>query len=227
MKKFGLGLDGCENGIEALLKQHVEFIKSDVYNLIEIGSAGCVTLRAMKDIVSEKQEKWKIAGFDLPNGWSLDWVEINKVFDNKPKILKQDDLDNGKTLNENEMTLFLLEDPRKFLKEEWKTQLDFVFIDGCHGKCAADDFLAIEDKVKVGGIVMFHDFAFIDQGRDFQPHCQEMINVRKHLKDIGLYDTREVNKTPFRDGWRFIAEIQGSRYWGGGGNSCGVFQKTK
>ena len=80
MKKFGLGLDGCEQGIEQLLKQHINFSQSQVYTVIEIGSAGCVTLRAFKDIVSENRlGHWRVIGFDLPDGWSLDMNEINQV----------------------------------------------------------------------------------------------------------------------------------------------------
>ena len=84
MKKFGLGLDGCEQGIEQLLKQHINFSQSQVYTVIEIGSAGCVTLRAFKDIVSENRlGHWRVIGFDLPDGWSLDMNEINQVFDER------------------------------------------------------------------------------------------------------------------------------------------------
>lgn len=232
MKKFGLGLDGCEQGIEALLKQHINFSQSVVYTIIEVGSAGCVTLRAFKDIVAENRlGHWRVIGFDLPDGWSLDMNEINQVFDGRPNILREEDAE--RVIPINMMHLFLLKDPRAYLKEKLNLNVDFAFIDGCHGKCAANDFLAIESKVNVGGIVMFHDFGFLDQGRDFQPHCQEMINVRKHLDDIGLFDIRAgVNQgREFRKGWRFIGEIQGSRYWKDAnspetkGNSCGLFQK--
>lgn len=234
MIKFGLGLDGCEQGIEALLKQHVNFSQSPVYTVVEIGSAGCITLRAFKDIVSKNRlGHWRVIGFDLPDGWSLDMNEINQVFDGKPNIYKKEDV--GKITPINFMELWLLKDPRSYLKEGLKHKIDFAFIDGCHGKCAADDFLAIEDKVNVGGIVMFHDFGFLDQGRDFQPHCQEFINVRKHIADIGLIDTRagENKDKTVRNGWRFIGEIQGSRYWKDAaspetkGNSCGLFQKIE
>lgn len=233
MKKLGLGLDGCEMGVEQLLKQHVSYSQSPVYTVVEIGSAGCITLRAFKDVVAENRiAPWRVVGFDLPDGWSLDMNEINQVFDGKPNILKEEDI--GKATPTNRMELWLLKDPRKYLKDNLPYPIDFAFIDGCHGKCAANDFLAIEPKVNVGGIVMFHDFGFLDQGRDFQPHCQEFINVRKHLADIGLIDTRagENKDKTVRSGWRFLGEIQGSRYWKDAaspetkGNSCGIFQKT-
>lgn len=225
MKKFGLNLDGCEQNIENLLKQHIEITKSPVYTVIEIGSAGCVTLRAFKDIISENRKgDWRVIGFDLPDGWSLDWPEINRVFDGKPNIYKDENV--GNVTPVNEMELWLLKDPRTYLAEKFPMMIDFAFVDGCHGKCAANDFLAIEQKVNVGGIVMFHDFGYFDQGRDFQPHCGENINVRKHLKDIGLFDAREASEIPARNNWRFITEIPGSRHWGCGGNSCGLFQKT-
>lgn len=220
MKRFGLALNGCEGAIEALIKDHLKGYKpEDVYTLIEVGSAGCVTLRAFKDIITDvRSTNWSVVGFDLTEtkAWSLDWNEINAAFDGSPKIFR--DPKSGFHAVLDDMALWLLDDPRSFLKDEFKPIIDFAFIDGCHGKCAAHDFEAIESKVRSGGLVMFHDVGVLEQGRDWQPHCQEYINVRKHIADLGLLDGT-------RPGWKVVGEIPGSRVWGGDGNSCAVFQK--
>lgn len=235
MKRFGLALGGCETAIEELIKSHVKTYKpEDTYTMIEIGSAGCVTLRAIKDIISENRPtNWSVIGFDLIPGkaWSLDWPEINRAFDGDTKNVW--DMSNGTVCPArfdskefaDRMHLVLLENPRQYLKDlfgndagGFRQYIDFAFIDGCHGKCSRDDFEAIESKVRQGGLVMFHDVGVLEQGRDFQPHCNEYINVRKHITDLGL-----LNET--RPGWRLVGEIPGSRVWGGDGNSCAVFQK--
>lgn len=219
MKRFGLALGGCEGSIEALIKDHLKAFKDDVYTLIEIGSAGCVSLRAFKDIISEaRKTNWSVVGLDLTESkaWSLDWPEINAAFDGNPLIFRNRTA--GLHAQLDGMTLWLLDDPRSFLKDDFKPTIDFAFIDGCHGICARHDFEAIESKVRQGGLVMFHDVGVLEQGRDFQPHCNEYINVRKHIGDLGLLDDT-------RPGWKLVGEIPGSRVWGGDGNSCAVVQK--
>lgn len=225
MKRFGLALNGCEGAIEALIKGHVKGYKpEDVYTLIEVGSAGCVTLRAFHDIIKEGHSGlFRVVGFDLSpaKAWSLDMPEVHQSFAGLAyNVVQGDTLDRHVSdLRPVEgMWLSLLDDPRSYLKDSFPFLIDFAFIDGCHGKCAAHDFEAIESKVRAGGLVMFHDVGVLEQGRDWQPHCQEYINVRKHITDLGLLDGS-------RPGWKVIGEIPGSRVWGGDGNSCAVFQK--
>lgn len=216
MKRFGLALSGCEAPIEELIKNHLKQSKVDEYTLIEVGSAGCVSLRAMSDIISENWVgRWKSVGFDLPDGWSIDWNQIKEAFGGHPYIIRDGD---NKPF-QGGMNLMLLADPRTYLRDAFPDQIDFAFIDGCHGKCAVHDFQAIEAKVRPGGLVMFHDVGALEQGIDWQPHCGEYINVRKHLTDLGLFD----DKYP---GWQFVGEIPGSKVWGGDGHSCGVFRKV-
>lgn len=88
---------------------------------------------------------------------------------------------------------------------------DFCLIDGCHGMaCSTRDFLRIEKSIVQGGIVAFHDACEEDQGKDFQPHCQEPINVRTALKHMGLLDNT-------RKGWETAGEVHGDKSRSGNG----------
>lgn len=88
---------------------------------------------------------------------------------------------------------------------------DFCLIDGCHGRtCVMSDFHSIEPWIKPGGIVAFHDACEEDQGKDFQPHCQEPINVRTALKHMGLLDNT-------RAGWGTAGEVHGDKSRQGNG----------
>lgn len=227
-RRFGIRMDGCEIPIETLLWQHLEsFPPQEPYNLIEIGSAGCVTLRALKDIVSEVRgdAPWRVYGFDLPEGkgWSLDWEEIRKAFDGTPHLMGASQIGKEALYSLNQMYLWLLDDPRSYLQDSYPFQFDCVLIDGCHGICSGRDFLAVEKKVRQGGIVIFHDYGEIEQGTDFQAHCREFISVRSYVHRLGLAEPRIAP----RQGWRWIGEIKGSRHWNGEGNSCAVVQRTE
>ncbi len=238
-KKMGIRMSGCERPLEDLLTQHVSACPINrTYIVIEIGSAGCTTLRAFKDIISEKRglNPWIVFGFDLTEdkAWSLNWDEINAAFNGDPNILREEHCGLEESLfYTNRMYLWLLDDPRSFLwrpsdglhgvPKGFSGSIDFAFIDGCHGACSGHDFEAIEKKVSIGGLVVFHDYGEIEQGTDFQPHCNEFINVRTYVHKLGLAaPCREPRK-----GWRFVGEIKGSRNFGGDGNSCAVIQRTE
>jgi len=90
-------------------------------------------------------------------------------------------------------------------------QLDFVFIDACHGyACAQADFLAAEKHVRPGGVISFHDTDPQSQGQHPQPHCGTGIDVRRAVSDLGL-----LNNT--RPGWKKIGETFGNKLRGGHG----------
>jgi hypothetical protein len=222
-RKFGIRMDGCEVPLEELIKKHIPLIKKDVYTLIEIGSAGCTTLRAFSDILNENTLKWRAIGFDLPpeSAWSLDMNEINTAFDNNPKIIREDNKLHDNVANCMGMNLVLLNDPRSYFKNGFPFQVDFALIDGCHGACSGKDFEAIENIVSIGGLVVFHDYGVEETGTDWQHHCEEFINVRTYVHRLGLAEP--CNKK--REGWRPVGEIPGSRKSGGDGNSCFVTQK--
>lgn len=229
MKKMGIRLGGCEEALESLIKQHVATKTwTSPYTLVEIGSAGCVTLRAFSDILSEALgTNWRAVGFDLTpdKAWSLNMDEVRAAFTGLPyNVVQGDTLDRwlSDMRDTNGMWLSLMDDPRFYLRDAFPYRPDFVFIDGCHGECVMRDFEAIEAKVAPGGVVVFHDYGEPEQGTDWQHHCNEFINVRTYVHRLGL---NQPCNTP-RKGWRFVAEIKGSRHWGGDGNSCAVVQRT-
>lgn len=226
-RRFGIRMGGCEQPIEDLIKQHISFLKKDVYNLVEIGSAGCVTLKSLSDILSESVllKKWRAIGFDLPpdSAWSLDMSEINNAFNGKPKIITETENLVSDISFSDGMNLVLLKDPRKFFKTSFPLEIDFALIDGCHGACSGRDFEAIENKISIGGLVIFHDYGVQETGTDWQAHCREFINVRTYVHRLGLADPCNEK----RKGWRTVGEIPGSRNWGGDGNSCFVVQRIQ
>jgi hypothetical protein len=230
-RKMGIRMSGCEAPLEDLLRQHVALYSTGDYTLVEIGSAGCVTLRAFRDIVAEMPNGCRraVIGVDLipEKAWSLDMAEVNRSFYEVPHQIvypeKGQSWREPHTAFQPWMTLCLLSEPRVWLAGPDSPQrMDFVFIDGCHGKCSGLDFLAIERKIVPGGVVVFHDYGEIEQGTDWQHHCREFINVRTYVHRLGL--AQPCNEP--RKGWRFLGEIPGSRRWGGDGNSAAVVQRT-
>jgi hypothetical protein len=220
MKKiqFGIRMDGCETEIEKIF---VDYLLSnrDNFKYLEIGAAGGLTMRAIFEIVSKniKHNNWSILGIDIENGWSLDWNKLLSLFG-------QDDLyvcTNLKSRNEShgrKVELIVDNNPRELVKNHIK-DIDICFIDACHCReCPKNDFLNVEENIKKNGIVIFHDSGIIEQGTDWQCHGNSFIEVRRSIADIGLFDDKFKN-------WRFIKEIYGSRFTGGDGNSCSVFQK--
>lgn len=232
-RRWGIRLDGCGQGLEQLLRQHldVQVVPEDrAYTLVEIGSANCVTLRAFTDILSEtagvKGQRWRAVGFDLTPGkaWSMDTEEVKKSFLWEPYNVIEGDAPCRQMAHQlpDGMSLLLLDDPRSYLHDWFNPSIDFCFIDGSHGVSCAHDFLAIEPKVAPGGVVVFHDYGEAEQGTDWQAADNEFINVRTYVHRLGL---REPTNR-LRKGWRWIAEIPGSRAMGGDGNSAAVVQRT-
>jgi hypothetical protein len=218
------------DGLEQLIKQHLVAHKPDVYTLVEIGSANCVSLRAFRDILAENAKTpWRVVGFDLPPGkaWSLDLDEARKAFDGLPYQVFTDESTFSRDILRDAplgMSLYLASNPRARFEEGWQLPtLSFVFVDGCHGKCAGRDFLAVEKLVMPGGLVAFHDYGEQETGTDYQSHCREFISVRSYVHRLGLNQPGP----GVRKGWRWVGEIKGSRHWGGDGNSVAVVQRTE
>lgn len=219
MKKFGIRTDGIEVEIENIFKNYLSQNEDD-FKYYEIGSAGCITLRAITDIVIEniKHKNWLVDGLDLVNGYSLNWTEINSVFDKKSLQVFTEGMSSISYLNAPKTRLLLWEDPRTYTKSLTENSLDIVFVDGNHNKFnVTEDFLSVESKVKKNGLVLFHDFCQYEQDTDPQVGGG-FIEVRSACEGLGL-----LNNT--REGWNFIKEIPGSRAWGGDGNGVGVFKK--
>lgn len=206
-RRMGIRMDGCEVPLENILRQSLAMCPpNQCYTLVEVGSAGCTTLRAFKDIVSEVrgQAPWRIVGFDLPPGkaWSLDVEEAKK--NGVDQII---DCPKVNIPPERSMSLILVDSPRLYIQDDFPFPISFAFIDGCHGKCAGRDFEALEAKIIPGGLVVFHDYGEAEQGTDFQIHCREFISVRSYVHRLGLASPC---KAP-RKGWHWIGEIQGTR----------------
>lgn len=218
MREFGIRMGGCESEIEHLFIDYLKASKDNEFKYLEIGAASCVTLRAIYDIVKEniKHDKWKVIGVDIDGGWSVDWNTIKSKFSDKEIDVWTNRLTGG-NIPVPHADLWIDKNPRELISTHLK-DIDICFIDACHGKCVAHDFVCVEKNIKSGGIAFFHDVGVLEQGTDWQEHCKEFINVRKHLIELGLFDNKYPN-------WVFEKEIKGSRFWGGDGNSCGVFRK--
>ncbi len=224
-RRFGIRMDGVGVPLEGLIQQHSATLPPDhVYTLIEIGSAGCVTLRAFSDILRElRGDRYRAVGFDLTldKAWSVNMDEVRSSFaPQEPFIMDRVGL--GFVEGVTGMSLALLPDPRTYLRDSLPFAPDFTFIDASHGKSCALDFEAVERKVAPGGLVAFHDYGEPEQGTDWQHADREFISVRSYVHRLGL--NQPSNGT--RKGWRWVGEIKGSRHWQGDGNSCAVVQRT-
>jgi|TARA_R100001163_G_scaffold15541_2_gene14038 hypothetical protein len=219
MKKFGIRTTGLEYIFETTISNYI--LKNNYkenFTFLEVGSAGCVSMKSFYEIVKEtiKHEDWSIQGLDLCEGWSLDWDEINS-FDGLT-IFKEGELIKEGNLNS---TLNLTDKPREWVSETFaENSIDICFIDGCHGsKCVYKDFITVEPKIKTGGIVMFHDSGMAEMNTDWQDCCKEYINVRKGIHDAGLLDFNKNTK------WQALADIIGSRVHGLDGNGLFITRK--
>lgn len=231
---MGIRMSGCEAPLENLIKQHSALLPPDhVYTLVEVGSAGCVTLRAFSDILREARgDKWRAVGFDLTldKAWSVNMDEVRQSFDGLPWQVYDENTArswSGDLSGISGMALVLMANPRLYLADPVRPggfpyPIDFAFIDASHGKSSGLDFLAVEDKVAPGGLVVFHDYGEPEQGTDWQHADREFISVRTYVHRLGL--NQPCNAT--RKGWRWVGEIKGSRHWGGDGNSAAVVQRT-
>lgn len=212
-------MDGCEEPIEQLIKERLSNTEKE-FNYLEIGVAECKTLLAVTQIILENKfnKNFTVIGLDLPTcGYVMDnLTNISKKFQ---EIADFSILFDNSNVQPDTVSLILNKNPREEIIPKLNCDLDFVFIDGCHGRnCVVSDFLAIEKKVKQNGIVLFHDVGLEEQGTDWQDHCKENINVRQAVIDLGLWDETRV-------GWKILKYINGTRTTGGYGNSCAAFVK--
>ncbi len=152
---------------------------------------------------------WAAYGIDIEGGWSLGAQEIGRQLERW----------GGAIVETGEATLThyrglrrdgLSPHPYVFLTgsavelaHPWPA-LDFVFVDGCHGKaCVKRDFISLHGLMREGGIVAFHDASVGCQGMHMQPHCGTGIAVRQGLTELGLF-ANEI------EGWKFLGETSAS-----------------
>ena len=96
---------------------------------------------------------------------------------------------------------------------QWPYRIDVAFIDACHCRtCAREDFLAVEKWMEPGGIVIFHDAGEAEQTKDKIPVCNEGIDVRYALNELGLFENKRV-------GWTFDGILPTK-------HQCAVFRRT-
>lgn len=205
MKKFGIRFNGLEEPIEELIKNHTNLQTSDNYVAVEIGSAGCYTLKAIHDIISENRKgPFASFGFDIPTCGLDNINDLIVNFAGKPNIIRREELNPSLRLNYGEMYLFLLADPQSFLKDYFPSMIDLCHIDAVHSKpFVIKDFETIENKMRSGGLIFLHDFCQECQGTDIQIDGNP-IQVREAVKELGLLDGTRKN-------WEFVCEIPGSR----------------
>lgn len=215
MRKFGIKLDGQEQIIEDIIVNYLKESNYQEFKYLEIGAAGSVTMKAIYEIISEniKHQNWSIWGLDLPNGYSLDWNQINK-FGYPLKVIKNN-IHVFNTPEKANATLWLQDNPRELINSLDNESIDICFIDADHSyKAVQADFLVVEPKIKKNGIITAHDTDVLSQGTDFQELSQDFIGARRAFSDLGLYDNKKTD-------WQFLFETQGFN----GGNGCSFFRK--
>lgn len=156
------------------------------FHYVEIGFAGGQTLHAVGQVLSQLGKPFRLTGYDLADGWSLDLATAESLL--KPTGWNY-------KLNTVSGRVNLLAQPKKL-------NIDLAFIDGCHGApCVVADFIAVSAHLRPGGMVIFHDASANCQGYHMQPHCGTGIDVRAALNQLGLLE----NWLP---GWKLVGETQ-------------------
>lgn len=218
MKQFGIRTDGLEEIFENIFKDYFSSGSVENFKYLEIGAAGCQSFKSFYELIEENcNVDYHAYGLDLVAGWSLDWRHIGN-FGHPIQIFSDDPKQNSFAFSAK-ASLFLKNNPREWISSFFEDgAIDICFIDGCHGsKCVIKDFEVVSPKIKQGGLVMFHDSGEAETGTDWQGHCEEYINVRKAILDLGLDGSNS--------DWSFLMDIKGSRTHGGDGNGLWVVRK--
>lgn len=220
IRLVGLRMDGIMEQLEPLLIEHIKDKKEYMY--LEIGVAHCYTFRSITDIIKEniKVNEWLTMGLDLANSLDVNFKMIDQIFSKEELLISRKPGEVNLSSNDHSV-LVLRDNPREWINTINNDVLDLVFIDANHSlENSKNDFLAIEDKVKSGALVMFHDSGLEEVGTDCQGG-NEYINVYGALKELGLLDNS-------RKGWELIKNIDGTRKLNNdpnGSNSMSIFRK--
>lgn len=188
---MGICWDGAEEQFEALLLAAATSHRP--FHYLEVGVAYCQTMKAVYDaLVDARHPAFRMTGIDpepIPQAGHQDMLIDPRVVIHKSEAC---------------WVLPLLE------------PVHFAVIDGCHAEpCVTGDFLGVEEVSVPGTIVVFHDFQELAQGGDFQPHCGQMVGVRKALQALGLLDNT-------RPRWCRLPDLHGDPSRNGA--DCGVFR---
>lgn len=219
-------MEGSWNQVAPIISEYVKNKSQFVY--LEIGVAHCFTLRNSYDIIKNniKTNDWICLGLDLEGSLDVNFKQISEAFNNQELVISTNEnsenvlqkISSGKY----HAGLILRKNTVDFINKIDENSIDFYFEDSCHGKpCFIKHFLAMEGKIKSGGLFMAHDTGEEETGTDWQPHCNSYIDVRGGLTELGLLNNS-------RKGWKMIGEFAGTRKTENnpnGGNSIALFQK--
>lgn len=243
MMTLGYNTAGTEETFENVLNRALSLRRDDgePFRYLEIGIAEGTALLSVARHVENRIPYWQVDGVDLYGG----------PFFNAQKFLEQSSGLNVQitytgaplhiatytTSDVSGIGVNLLKDGIRLSPEHLqKDSLHFAVIDGCHGApCVERDFLAIEQAIKRGGIVAFHDAMPDDQGGEpgtngWQSHCGTGIAVNRALHHLGLLygQANEISNlsrcTGARDGWTLEAFVRGDK--SRGGNGFAFFRKV-
>lgn len=232
MKKFGIRTSGLEEQIEKILIEHIK--NKEDYLFLEIGAATMVSHRAIRDIISEniKTNNWLVISLDILGSDDVNFNKINQIFTDKELIINKEQGDDdtlSKLHTEKYHSLLVLRElatVRDWIKNIDDVSLNLCLIDGNHMKEQVIlDFLAVENKIKSGGLLMFHDSGVSETGTDYQGKDSSgndcYIDVRGALEELGLLNDS-------RAGWKIETQILGTRALNhdeNGGNSMLIARK--
>ena len=223
-REYGIRMDGNEYDFENLISSYVSNLeKKQQFSYLEVGIADAKTFKCVFDIAKENNKNeadLHFIGVDIKPAYISEAKVWNATYGDELNVITIEDpkINYDELIKQNHAN-FMICEANEFLKNFLIREIDICFIDGCHGyECVKNNFLNVEKKIKKGGYVIFHDSGFLEQGRDYQPHCNDCINVRKAIKEVGLLDNKY-------DGWCYIKETQGSRKIGLDGNSSSIFRK--
>lgn len=203
MRELGYNTRGTGDYFEKMLKSAIP--KGETFQYLEIGVAEGQTMRAVRDILDENNiGKWAMCGVEIVHSPFFNPYNFMDKFPND-----QIDITTGVKIRNSQIAESQYQRIRVFLTRGDRfyffSPFHFVLIDGCHGApCVEKDFLSIENSVKTGGIVAFHDAGAKDQGIHFQEHCQQPISVRKALQNLNLLGES-------RFGWKHAGSISGDK----------------
>lgn len=192
---------------ECLWHEIVEASKTErkcVY--LELGIMSAETLLGACQLLSKGPVPWAAYGVDLNGG---PWIKSDEIPKQIPNLSNKigsflttlDDGSNPESPCRHDSGCGIYLTGTEAFLNRTSEMFDFVFIDACHEyDCCRRDFEMVESKVRIGGIVVFHDSEPDIQGGDIQPHNKQPIEVRKVLSDTGLLQNT-------RPGWRLLCDL--------------------
>ena len=152
-KKWGLRFSGLEQEIEKIIVNYLSNSYNKSFKYVEIGAGTGRTMRGIYDIVKNniKHDNWKVIGTDFCDGWSLDWNEVNKSFNQDELEIWTNRLSGWPFLKKlPNAQLWLDKNPRELLSDNlWFDDIDICLIDGEHSK---QEFIKDPTK-KIGDLV--------------------------------------------------------------------------